>query len=559
MPVSKIAPNFKRWRKPRPRIRFDTLAICLIAALSSILAVRYEWLERIHKLTKGSGHHEIDEVVLVTVIWCIAAIIFAGRRRAELKAEVQIREQAERQANALARFDPLTGLHNRRLFIEDIDTARDNRTPGRALAVLLLDLDRFKPINDTYGHEVGDAVLIEVAQRLTGIAASHKGAMVARLGGDEFACVIEYDGDTDVPTLFAEHVIVRARMPIATNSATVTIGASIGIAVDRGDTVDTAELLRMADQAMYRAKRAGRNTVRLFDAAMDAEARSATRLEAELRAGLANGEFAPHYQPIARLADGEWSGFECLARWNHPTRGLLTAEHFIRIAEGTDMMDALSLSLLERACADLRAWPSHFTLSFNISPIQLRNAWLPEQILRTLTNHGVAPGRLVIELTESGLFEDIEIARTMIGSLKNAGVKFALDDFGTGYSSLSHLSQLPFDIIKIDRSFIEDIDIEAHDSIVTAIIRMGHSLGMTITAEGVTCEPNRLSLKGLGCDSCQGYMIGRPHGAAETLRLIAERAVVTRLPARAANRQAADDGRSPAPSRYMKKRDSRHR
>lgn len=545
MPVSKISLKFKQGLKSRLRIRFDALAVCVVATLTSIATIRLELFQRLHDLTEGRQHLKMYEIIVVIFIWSFAAIIFAVRRGVELKAEVRIREQAERQANSLARFDPLTGLHNRRLFIEDIDTARAHRVPGRALAVLLIDLDQFKPINDKFGHDAGDAVLIEVAKRLVGIAASHKGAMVARMGGDEFACVIEYEDGTDVPTIFAEHAIVLARRPIATSSATVTIGASIGIAVDHGEPVDTAELLRMADHAMYRAKDGGRNMVRMFDAAMDAEARSVTRLEEELRAGIANGEFVPHYQPISRLSDGEWSGFECLARWNHPTRGLLTAEHFIRVAEVTDMMDALSVSLLERACADLRAWPSHFTLSFNISPIQLRNAWLPEQILRALTNHGVAPGRLIIELTESALFADIEVAQTMIGSLKNAGVKFALDDFGTGYSSLSHLSQLPFDIIKIDRSFIEDVDIEAHDSIVIAIIRMGHSLGMKITAEGVTCELNRLSLKGLGCDYCQGYMIGRPHSAAETLCLIAERVAGTPLPAQAATRQAAAAGRVP--------------
>lgn len=515
-------------------MRGDTFAVCLVATLTSIATVRFELFEWLHNLTKEQEHRELDEYILVTMIWCLAAILFAAIRGAELKAEVRVREQAEQQATALARFDPLTGLHNRRLFVEDIDLARANRTTGRALALMLIDLDQFKAINDLYGHDIGDAVLVEVARRLAGNAARFAGAMVARMGGDEFACVFEYDAATDGPTRFAEQAIALARTPIATSSATVTVGASIGIAVDRGEAVDTAELLRMADHAMYRAKDSGGNNARTFDAAMDAEARLLTKFEGELRAGIGNDELVPYYQPIAHLADGAWSGFECLARWNHPTRGLIAADEFIRVAEGADLMDSLSLALFERACADVRTWPSHFTLSFNISPTQLRNAWLPEQILRTLTNHGVAAGRLIIELTESGLFADIKVAQTMIGSLKNAGVKFALDDFGTGYSSLSHLSQLPFDIIKIDRSFIEGIDIEAHDSIVTAIIRMGHSLGMKITAEGVTCELNRLTLKELGCDLCQGYLIGRPHSAADTLRLIAQRAVGIGLAAQAA-------------------------
>ena len=523
MPGSKLAPRLERWLQSRLGIRFDTFVVAVTATLVSIATIRLELFERLHHLTKGHEHYEVDELILVAIIWCLAAIVYAGLRGAELKAEVRIREESERQANALARYDPLTGLANRRLLIEHIDEVRARRTPGLALAIMLIDLDRFKPINDFYGHDAGDTVLIEIAKRFARIAASEGQAMVARIGGDEFACVIEYDPESDAASPFAQRAIDLARMPIAITGATVTIGASIGIAIDRGLSADTAELLRMADRAMYQAKAAGRNTVRVFDAAMDATARSATRLEVELRAGVAKQQFIPYFQPIARLCDGDWRGFECLARWNHPGRGLLGAEQFIGVAEGSDLFDALSMSLLDQACADARGWPAHFNMSFNISPIQLRNVWLPEQILRTLAKHGLAPGRLIIELTESALFADIENARTMITSLKNAGVKFALDDFGTGYSSLSHLSQLPFDIIKIDRSFIENVDIEAEDSIVKAIVRMGHSLGMKVIAEGVTCEGNRQSLRNLECDFAQGFLIGHPLGASDTANEIAAR------------------------------------
>jgi diguanylate cyclase (GGDEF)-like protein len=524
-------------RKPRFVIRASTATILLVGVLAAIATLHFQPFEYLHRLSEANRRGEFEEWILVAMIICITAIVLATVRGAELKAQIRIGEESERFAHRLARFDQLTGLPNRRGFIEHVDGALRRRHADRSVAVLLIDLDRFKPVNDLYGHESGDGVLVEIGKRFASIAASHQSAIVARMGGDEFACAIEYDSGGDAPTLFANAAINLARMPIVTNAATVTIGASVGIAIQVRRVDDTAELLRMADRAMYQAKEAGRNAARMFDSAMDARARAATRLEAEIRRGIARREFVPFYQPIAELSTGLWRGFECLARWNHPGRGLLEADQFITVAENADLMDSLSLLLLDQACAEAADWPAHFTLSFNISPMQLRNAWLPQQILRTLTDHGIAPGRLIIELTESGLFADLDVARSMIASLKNAGVKLALDDFGTGYSSLSHLAQLPFDIIKIDRSFIENIDVEAQDSIVTAIIRMGHSLGMKVTAEGVTSERNWRSLKALGCDRAQGFMIGRPESAATTAGKIAQRSAAVAFPARKAANQ----------------------
>lgn len=382
--------------------------------------------------------------------------------------------------------------------------------------MLLIDLDRFKPVNDLYGHEVGDHVLFEVGARLERLAASYPSAVIARMGGDEFACVLEDYPQSRSAERFASEVISVVKRPISLNVITVTVGSSIGIADDIDASVDSVEFLRRADLAMYRAKRAGKNSWRKYDREMDAESRLAAQLVAELRHGIPRQEVVPHYQPIAAFNNGDWTGFECLARWNHPHRGILSADHFIRPAEESGLLDDLSLSLLRRACIDAQQWPSHFSLSFNLSALQLRNAWLPEQILRTLTEQGIAPGRLIVELTESGLFADFEVARALIISLKNAGAKLALDDFGTGYSSLSHLRELPFDGIKIDRSFIENHDIDREDSLVKAMIRMAHSLGINVTAEGIETPENWQAVKLLGCDYAQGFLIGRPANAAET-------------------------------------------
>lgn len=508
------------WPGDRYGLRADTVLVGITTLAVSAVAIYFDVFNTAHHyFMKMEAGLQLEKLIVFAIVSCFTLMFLMRRRTAELKAEVERRELSERHAHNLATRDPLTGLLNRRFFVTHLDEARERAIAngGGGLAVLLIDLDRFKPVNDLYGHEVGDHVLFEMGARLERVAASHGGAMIARMGGDEFACVMQYEPQSRSAEQLASELISAVKRPVSLNVITVTVGASIGIADEIEPSVDSVELLRRADLAMYRAKRASKNSWRKYDPEMDAESRLAAQLVAELRHGIPRQEIVPYYQPIAAFADGAWTGFECLARWNHPNRGILSADRFIKPAEESGLLDELSLSLLRRACIDAQQWPRHFTLSFNLSPLQLRNAWLPEQILHILTEQGIAPGRLIVELTESGLFADFDVARALIVSLKNAGAKLALDDFGTGYSSLSHLRDLPFDGIKIDRSFIENRDIDREDSLVKAIIRMAHSLGIKVTAEGITTEKNWQAIKLLGCDYAQGFLIGRPAGAVRTL------------------------------------------
>lgn len=518
MPVKPRFAAFVARSATRHGLRADTLLTILATfALSGVAIYLGSFAAAHHYFMRLEAGPQLEKLIVLAITSCFALMFLMRRRTVQLKAEVSRREISERHAHKLATRDPLTGLLNRRFFVEYLNEARKRALGnGGGLAVLLIDLDRFKPVNDLYGHEVGDHVLFEVGARLERVAASYGGAMIARMGGDEFACVMEYEPQSRSVEQFASEVIAVVKRPISLNVITLMVGSSIGIADEIDPGTDSVELLRRADLAMYRAKRAGKNSWRKHDAEMDAESLLAARLVAELRDGIPRQEILPYYQPIADFSDGSWTGFECLARWAHPRRGILSADHFIKPAEDSGLLDDLSLSLLRRACADAQQWPRHFTLSFNLSALQLRNSWLPEQILQTITEQGIAPERLIVELTESGLFADFDVARALIISLKAAGAKLALDDFGTGYSSLSHLRDLPFDGIKIDRSFIENRDIDREDSMVKAIIRMAHSLDIKVTAEGVASPDNWRAIKSLGCDYAQGFLIGRPASAAQT-------------------------------------------
>lgn len=276
----------------------------------------------------------------------------------------------------------------------------------------------------------------------------------------------------------------------------------------------------MADVAMYRAKREGRATFRSFEPQMDAELQLRAALETAMREGLPRGKFAPFYQPIMALPDNRLLGFEVLARWNHPERGLIQPDNFISIAEGCGLIGELCYLLLARACADARDWPADLTLSINISPHQLTDPWLARRLLQIAIAGGLAPGRLVVELTETSIVSDLEGARTIMASLQAAGIKVALDDFGTGYSSLAHLRELMFDSIKIDRSFVRDMA-KSHDGeLVRAIIGMGHGLGMPVTAEGVETEQDWSTLVDLQCNHAPGFLLGCPTSAARALELV---------------------------------------
>jgi diguanylate cyclase (GGDEF)-like protein len=415
----------------------------------------------------------------------------------------------------VARTDSLTGLANRRRLIEVLDSppavaAQDG------MAVLLLDLDRFKVVNDLHGHEAGDRLLTLVAARLRTIARATD--LVVRRGGDEFAIVASLDragrpcDPQDVATDLARRVMDAMERPFSLGPDTlVQVGASIGIALHPQDGSRADVLLRCADVALYGAKAEGRGRFLFFEPGMDERLRERTALEADLRQAIAEGGIEPHFQPLVRLADRTQAGCEMLARWHHPVRGVVPPSVFVPLAEDVGLIGAMTEALLLRACREAMGWPAGMVLACNISPLQLRDRDLPAMVRRVLAETGLPPARLELELVESALVADYALARDLLAELKAIGVRLALDDFGTGYSSLRQLQSLPFDKLKIDGGFVRAVATD-HESrkIVAAVIGLGRSLNLVTVAEGVEEEATFRLLRELGCDLGQGWLFGRP-------------------------------------------------
>ncbi len=492
--------------------RWQSLLWLLGTSVFIRIAIEFEIFEQLSRFSEAHEEWEVDEIFSTLMVSSFALLAMAVLRARQLRREITARKLAEQQAQALARHDPLTGLANRRVLSEHLASALHDRRAGDRLelAVLVVDLDRFKPVNDVHGHAAGDTVLNEVANRIGNLIAASPNALLARLGGDEFACVIEHPIGGDAPIRLAKQIVERLAEPIAIDSNAVTIGASVGNAdcADRRPAPD--QMLQAADIAMYRAKRDGRSTFRSYDPGMQVELSRRAALECEMRQAIGNGEIVPHYQPITHLPDGDLVGFEALARWNHPVHGTLPPDTFIPIAEDAGLIDDLTFVLLRQACTDAKSWPNHITLSINLSPIQLKNRWLAARLLQTVTEGGLAPARLTVEITESGLVSDFEAAQEIISSLKKAGVKVALDDFGTGFSTLSHLRELNIDRIKIDRSFIRDITEPNTARMIRAIIGLGLNLGVAVTAEGIETQVGMDLLAEFGCELGQGFLMGSP-------------------------------------------------
>ncbi|MBV9829056.1 MAG: EAL domain-containing protein [Alphaproteobacteria bacterium] len=420
---------------------------------------------------------------------------------------------AEDEALAQARHDSLTGLPNRRVFAADLEAAISRTRRGTAsYSVLLIDLDHFKPVNDIFGHPAGDEVLCEVARRLQ--ATIRQTDTAVRLGGDEFAVIAEgtTDPKSNVKTAIrlADRILRRIREPITIGSDVVEIGASIGIALCRSENSDAQSLLHEADVAMYRAKRDGKGVFRFFEPSMDAELRERAALEADLKRAVQSGEIHPYYQPLVDIRKNYICGFEVLARWSHPINGAVAPDVFIPLAEQLGLMSDLTESLLRQACHDAASWRDDIRMSFNISPVQLRDAHLADTILSILAEESFPPRRLEIEITETALFGDIDVAKDTLTRLQNAGVTVALDDFGTGYSTLYYLRALKFDKLKIDRSFVMGMqDSRKSEKIVEAVLGLAKNLHLTTVAEGIENPAVLRQLAGHGCEYGQGYYFGR--------------------------------------------------
>jgi diguanylate cyclase (GGDEF)-like protein len=437
--------------------------------------------------------------------------------------DVTERVRADERIAHLAYYDALTNLPNRVLMHGHLERRVAELADGKPFAIFYIDVDEFKGVNDSLGHEVGDELLRQVASRLR--ACINGNDLVARLGGDEFAVIKAGSCDKDELTALAEQILGVLRMPVDCKGQDIPTDASIGIAIapDHGDNLD--DLLKRADLAMYAAKNAGRRTFRFFVPEYDAKATLRRQLELDLRQALARGEFEVHYQPLVDLAANVVTGCEALLRWRHPERGMVSPAEFIPVAEDTGLIGEIGEWVLKQACTEAASWPGHIHIAVNVSPVQFRSRTLALKVAAALAESGLVPGRLELEVTETVLIRDDEEALTILQQLRELGVRIALDDFGTGYSSLSYLHRFPFDKIKIDRSFISDIG-EAEDSspIVQAVVHMAAARRMATTAEGVETEAQRDVLRQLGCSQMQGWLFSPAVPAAKLKQLLAAHA-----------------------------------
>jgi diguanylate cyclase (GGDEF)-like protein len=414
---------------------------------------------------------------------------------------------AEEQIKYMAGHDPLTGLPNRALLREKID--RELAVSGKTTALLCLDLDRFKEVNDTLGHAVGDVLLKAVADRLT--ACLREGDSIARLGGDEFVVFQTNVGSRDQASVLAQRIVEVIDKAFIIDGKSIRIGVSIGIAIapDDGDLADS--LLRHADTALYKAKSNGRGTFCFFEPAMDANRQERRELEILLQQAVETQQFEIYYQPQVDTHSERVVGFEALLRWHHPERGLVSPAEFIPLAEETGLIVPIGEWVLRRACQDAASWPAGISVAVNLSPLQFKSQALAHSVVSALSDAGLPASRLELEITESVLLTDNDTALATLHHIRSLGVRIAMDDFGTGYSSLSYLRLFPFDKIKIDQSFIRELG-NSKDcaAIVKAVVDLGASLGITTTAEGVETSDQLTRVREQGCTEIQGYLFGKP-------------------------------------------------
>jgi diguanylate cyclase (GGDEF)-like protein len=499
----------------------DLTLIAASVMVGLYLALEYDFFRQEGHETLRQQTIELDEALLIGGILAVGLLIFSFRRYREQKLEVLRRFSAEQQIRVLAFQDPLTGLPNRRQFDDALRAALASPPRQAAThAVLLLDLNGFKQINDVYGHGVGDEVLAITAQRL--LTAMRDGDMVARLGGDEFVVLALHLLGADAATNIARHIIDALVEPIVIGSTKHVVSSGIGIALFPSDPSTPGEVLRRADLALYRAKEERRCAVHFFEEELDRRMRERDWLERELRAAVAAGHIHAAFEPTVDLRTKDITGFEASPRWLHPTAGLIGYERFIPIAEECGLIHELMHHVLREACAAAMYWPPSVILSIDILPIQLKNLSLRSAVLSILLETGLPASRLEVEITESALVRDLEAAQLILGGLREVGVRVALDNFGTGYSSLYHLRNFKLDKIKIDSSFIRSMSSERESAdIVSALVGLAHGLGLVIAADGIERDDQQKSLLLTGCEQGQGNLYSEPLRADQTFSAFA--------------------------------------
>lgn len=473
----------------------------------------------------GLLHHGngADRVEAVALVLNVALIVFAWVRHKDAQQAMEESAAADQRAHIFQTRDAATNLLNRGCLRDRASAMIESARLDRGnVALMVINLKRFKKVNDTYGEPVGDALLQVIAAIVCGNVP--RNALCARLGSDEFAVAVPFQGmDEEKILLLAEEIQAQLSLPMEIMGVSVKIGASIGLSSLAYDCGDFTSLLRRADLAMAHARANNSGVPVWFDAGMERALRARGEVEIGLQRGIPAGEFVPYFQPLVSFRTGEIEGFEMLARWHHPAGGVIGPEVFIPVAEETGMINDLSEVLMRAAFQEAANWRPELMLAVNVSPKQLMDPWFPHKLLKLLTETGFPATRLEVEITETCLMENLELAQSAVESIRSQGIRISLDDFGTGYSSLSHLRALPLDRIKIDQSFVLALTKDPESwTIVTAIAALGKTLGVAVTLEGVESAAIELRVRELGCETGQGWFYGQAAPAAKTRQLLVE-------------------------------------
>jgi diguanylate cyclase (GGDEF)-like protein len=517
--------------------RRDMLVLGILIA--AVVLLIWNGSEIFQRLTIARDLGPGLKVATVALTLNVALILFGWRRYVDLQHEAEMRREGEIRAAVIASTDGMTALLNRKGFADKGEELRCSAAEaGKSLVIFSLQLNRFKAVNDRHGYDVGDKMLRMIAAALEqGVG---PGQLVARLAGDEFAIALAASKDQfpDVE-LMAERLLRSVTRPFEAEGRLVQVGAFLGIAASNPEEGQIPDFLRRADIALDRAKSARSARPVWFDDGMERALIVHSEIEQGIRYGLEHGQFVPFFEPQVDLSTGEIVGFEVLARWEHPLSGVIEPDRFIPVAEEHGLIGRLSEQVILSALTQAADWDPSIKISVNISPTQLADSWLAQRIVRLLSEAGFPADRLVVEITESSLFADLDLAKQIVAGLKNQGVRLALDDFGTGFSSLSHLRSLPFDVIKIDRSFVSTLqDDRESAAIVRAVTTLADAIGVPVTVEGIEDAGTHAAVAGFGCAVGQGWYFGKPMSGDQAAALLRS--------SDSAQTDAATDGRRTA-------------